>query len=72
MNVLQGQEMGKGEIYQGVLVAKSKEVSIRSVIDLIVRNPISQSGDSGRQNNLSFQENVQKSKQLEIYNEPIQ
>ena len=70
--MLQGQEMGKGEIYQGVLVAKSKEVSIRSVIDLIVRNPISQSGDSGRQNNLSFQENVQKSKQLEkLYTEPI-
>ena len=54
LNVLQGQEIGKGEIYLGVLVAKSKEIAIRSFIDLIARKPIHLSGDSGRQNNLSL------------------
>ena len=54
LNVLQGQEMGKGEIYQRVLVAKSKEIAIRSFIDLIVRNPIHLSEDLGRQSNLIF------------------
>ena len=54
LNVLQGQEIGKGEIYLGVLVAKSKEITIRSFIDLVVKNPMHLSGDSSRQNNLTL------------------